>query len=51
MEQQVWSVQHARQSTLRPRVADPLTAGHFVSSITYREGLMVLPRPGQLIDL
>jgi len=28
MEQQVWSVQHARQSTLRPRVADPLKAGH-----------------------
>ena len=27
MEQQVWSVQHARQSTLRPRVADPRKAG------------------------
>jgi hypothetical protein len=27
MEQQVWSVQLARQSTLRPRVADPLKAG------------------------
>ena len=27
MEQQVWSVQRARQSTLRPRVADPLKAG------------------------
>jgi type I restriction enzyme, R subunit len=29
----------------------PLKAGHFVSSITYREGLMALPRPGQLIDV
>ena len=28
-----------------------LKAGHFVSSITYREGLMALPRQGQLIDL
>ena len=28
MEQQVWSVQRARQSTLRSRVADPLKAGH-----------------------
>ena len=27
MEQQVWSVPCARQSTLRPRVADPLKAG------------------------
>ena len=31
MAQQVWSVQHARQSTLRPRVADPLKAGQFPS--------------------
>jgi len=29
MEQQVWSVQRARQSTLRRRVADPLKAGQF----------------------
>jgi hypothetical protein len=29
MEQQVWSVQHARQSTLRPRVAAPAEAGGF----------------------
>jgi hypothetical protein len=29
----------------------PPKPGHFVSSITYREGLMALPRPGQLIDL
>ena len=32
MEQQVWSVQHARQSTLRPRVADPLKAGQCMIS-------------------
>ena len=30
MAQQVWSVQLARQSTLRPRVADPRKAGHYV---------------------
>lgn len=29
----------------------PLKAGHAVASITYREGLMALPRPGQVIDL
>ena len=33
MEQQVWSVQHARQSTLRPRVADPLKAGHLYTTM------------------
>jgi hypothetical protein len=39
------------------RVADeaeqgyPPKAGHFVSSITYREGLMALSGQGQLIDL
>ena len=51
MEQQVWSVQHARQSTLRPRVADPPKPGHFVSSITSCDGLTALPGQGQLIDL
>jgi len=30
MEQQVWSVQLAKQSTLRPRVAAPAKAGGFV---------------------
>ena len=29
----------------------PFNAGHCVASITYREGLMALPRPGQVIDL
>jgi hypothetical protein len=29
----------------------PPKAGHFVSSITYREGLMALSGQGQLIDL
>jgi hypothetical protein len=29
----------------------PPKPGHFVSSITYHEGLMALPRPGQLIDV
>ena len=28
MEQQVWSILHARQSTLRPRVAVPLQESH-----------------------
>ena len=51
MEQQVWSVQYARQSTLRPRVADPLKAGHSVASITYREDLMALTRPWEILDL
>ena len=29
----------------------PFNAGHCVASITYREGLMALPRPGQVLDL
>jgi hypothetical protein len=29
----------------------PFNAGHCVASITYREGLMALPRPGQVIDV
>jgi hypothetical protein len=29
MEQQVWSILHARQSTLRPRVAVPSSQGAF----------------------
>jgi hypothetical protein len=29
----------------------PPKLGHFVSSTTYREGLMALPWQGQLIDL
>jgi len=33
MAQQVWSVQLARQSTLRPRVADPRKAGHLVIAL------------------
>lgn len=36
MAQQVWSVQRARQSTLRPRVADPLKAGHlYTPTVSY----------------
>ena len=33
------------------RFGYPPKPGHFVSSITYREGLRALPRPGQLIDV
>ena len=51
MEQQVWSVQHARQSTLRPRVADPLKAGHFMTSTTSRHDRMAFPRSGQVLDV
>ena len=29
----------------------PFSPGHYVTSITYREGLMALPGQGQLIDL
>lgn len=29
----------------------PHKPGHFISSITYREGLIALPRQGQLSDL
>ena len=50
MEQQVWSVQLARQSTLRPRVADPRKAGHHMASTTERHGLIAFPRPRQVID-
>ena len=33
-----------------PPWGDPFSPGHFVASITYHEGLMALPRPGQVID-
>jgi len=29
----------------------PFNAGHCVTSMTYREGLRALPRPGQVIDV
>ncbi len=32
-------------------VGYPPKPGHFVSSITYRQGLMALPGQGQCIDL
>jgi len=41
MEQQVWSRQRARQSTLRPRVAVPFQEGD-------APGLGVFPRPIRL---
>jgi hypothetical protein len=32
-------------------VGYPFNAGHCVASITYRQGPMALPRPGQVIDV
>ena len=29
----------------------PFHAGHFIDSSTYRESLMALPRPRQILDL
>jgi hypothetical protein len=51
MEPQVWSVQHARQSPLRPRVADPRKAGHLMPSTTECHELMALPRSGHVVDI
>jgi hypothetical protein len=34
-----------------PRVGYPFSPGHYVTSITYREGLMALPGQGQLMHL
>ncbi len=37
--------------TIAAKVGYPPKPGHFVSSITYRQGLMALPGQGQCIDL
>jgi hypothetical protein len=51
MEQQVWAVQYARQSTLRPRVAVPFQKGHapglglFSGASGIHHGRLQCPRP------
>jgi hypothetical protein len=45
MEQQVWSVQHARQSTLRPRVAVPSSHRAFQDHAAYIVEWSTMLRP------
>jgi len=43
-------VRRATKVTVRGR-GYPFSPGHYVTSITYREGLMALPGQGQLMNL